>query len=155
MTLTAIVILILLGVLLLLLEFLVLPGTTIAGIGGILLIAVAVYYGYDIYGNKTGHIILFSTIVTVIVLILFSLRSETWNKLTLKSEIKGKVNVIDEDQIKAGEIGKTITRLAPIGKAVFSDEEYEVKTNGEFIDHNRNVEIIKVLSNQIIVKLKS
>ena len=56
MTLTTIIILIILGVVLLLLEFLVIPGTTIAGIGGILLIAIAVYYGYEVYGTKTGHI---------------------------------------------------------------------------------------------------
>ena len=155
MTITAIVILVLLGILLLILEFLVIPGTTIAGIGGIILIAAAVYFGYDVYGTKTGHIILFSTIVTIVLLVIFSLRLGTWNKLMLKSEIKGKVNVIDENQIKVGEIGKTITRLAPIGKAVFGDEEYEVKSNGEFIDHNKNVEILKILSNQLIVKLKT
>ncbi len=154
MALSAIIILILLGVLLLLLEFLVIPGTTIAGIGGVILIAIGVYFGYKEYGTSYGHVLLLSTIVIVVILIIFALRTGTWNKLMLKAEIDSKVNVIEKEDIKIGEIGKTITRLAPIGKAEFGNEEYEVKTNGEFIDQNEEVEIIKILSNQLIVKLK-
>ena len=45
----AIILLIFFGIVLLLLEFLVIPGTTIAGIGGILLMAGGVYMSYNIY----------------------------------------------------------------------------------------------------------
>ncbi|NOZ45469.1 MAG: hypothetical protein GXO79_01665 [Chlorobi bacterium] len=155
MTLTAIIVLIILGILLLLVEFLVIPGITIAGIGGILLIGTGIYFGYDSYGTTYGHIIMLCTLVVLVIIIAFSLRSGTWNKIMLKAKIDGKMNVIKEQDLSIGEIGKSITRLAPIGKALFKDIEYEAKTNGEFVDQNSEIEIIKILSNQIIVKLKS
>ena len=53
MTVTAILVLIALGVLLFLVEFLVVPGVTVAGIAGTLLVMGGVYLGYYFHGTPS------------------------------------------------------------------------------------------------------
>ena len=58
MTLTTILILLLLGLGLVILELLVVPGTTAVGvIGGLMLIA-GIWFTYNKYGSTTGHMVL-------------------------------------------------------------------------------------------------
>ena len=54
MSIFAIILLILLGLLLLLIEFAVIPGVTIAGIGGFLLLAASVYIAFKELGTAAG-----------------------------------------------------------------------------------------------------
>lgn len=151
MTLTLIIILILLGLLFLVLEILVIPGTGIVGIIGFILIAVGIYSAYNDLGAITGHIIMGSTVAVSFLAIYISIRSKTWNKIQLKSAVSGKVNT-QEEKVKVGERGKSITRLNPIGKARIENEYYEVRSIGSFIDENREIVVVKVYGNQISVK---
>lgn len=154
MILTVVIIIIALGILLILLEFLVIPGTTIAGIGGLLLMVSGVYVSYSYLGNTTGHYTLLGTLLFVIVSVYFALKSKTWKKMMLKSAINSKVDSIKEEEIRVGDTGITITRLNPIGKVRINDVYAEAKSLDKFVDHNTEVEVIKVLKTQIIVKLK-
>ena len=54
MTIFAIILLIVLGLVLLLIEFAVIPGITVAGIGGFVLLALSVYIAFSEYGNGIG-----------------------------------------------------------------------------------------------------
>ena len=72
----------------------------------------------------------------------------------LKTEIDSKMNVLDEN-INVGMEGKTISRLAPAGKAVFETGTEEVFSQQDFIDENQQVIITKIEGNKIIVKLKT
>ena len=71
----------------------------------------------------------------------------------LDTEIDSKVNVPDKN-IEVGMEGRTISRLAPSGKAAFANSIEEVFSQHEFIDENQRVVITKVDGNKIIVKLK-
>lgn len=153
MTWTLIIILILVGFLFLLLEILVLPGTNISGILGFVLIGVGVYFAFKI-GTTAGVITLIASLVCSVVFLVIVLKSNTWRKLTLKAEINGKVNVIDKNLVKAGDSGKTVSRLAPAGKALINNDYYEVHTMGEFLDPDLDITVIKVDFNMIYVKLK-
>jgi membrane-bound ClpP family serine protease len=64
------------------------------------------------------------------------------------------VNVIKENAVRAGDSGKTVSRLAPAGKAMINGEYYEVHTIGEFIDPGSEIVVTKVEFNKITVKLK-
>jgi len=154
MTWTLIIILILVGFLFLLLEILVLPGTNIAGILGFVLIGIGVYFAFRI-GTTAGVITLGGSVVLSVVFLMLVLKSKTWKKLTLKSEIDSKVNVIDESQVKVGDTGLTVSRLAPAGKAMFKNDYFEVHTQGEFIDPDTEIIVTKVDFNKIYVKLKT
>src|SRR5690554_2641294 len=58
MTAFTIILLIFLGLLLLLIEFAVIPGVTIAGIGGFILLGLSVYIAFAEYGTGIGFITL-------------------------------------------------------------------------------------------------
>lgn len=153
MTWTIIITLIIAGLFFLILEILVFPGTTVVGIIGFVMLIGAIWGAYTYHSILLGHFTLAGSFVLTMVAFYFSLRSKTWNKLALNTEIKGKVNVIEENAINVGDVGKTISRLAPMGNAMFNDEIYEVATNGDFVDQEREVKVIKIEMNKIIVKL--
>lgn len=152
MTLTAIVLLIIIGVFLILMEFLVIPGTNVVGIIGLLLLIVAIYFSYRDLGTPTAHFVLTGAFVFMIGAIGISIRSNTWKRISLKTTIDGKIKTIEDDAVKSGDTGVTISRLAPMGKAMVNNKVYEAKSNHKFIDPNIPVEVIKITGNQIIVK---
>jgi len=152
LTYTAIILLLVLGVILLLLEFLVIPGTTIAGIGGLICLGGGVYMAYESFGSNTGHLFLLGTVFFLVLMIYYALKAGTWKKMSLSSEIDSKVETVDENKIVVGDKGKTITRCNPVGKAIVNGEMYEAKSLGSFIDQNTEVEVVKVNRNQIVIK---
>ncbi|MCD4697285.1 MAG: hypothetical protein K8S16_13695 [Bacteroidales bacterium] len=153
MTWTIIAVLIIIGFLFLLLEILVLPGTNVAGIIGFVLIAIGIWQAYY-YGTLAGSLTLGGSVILSVIFLYVALKSGTWKKASLKKSINSKVNLVDIKRIKTGDTGKTISRLAPMGKAYLNGEYYEVRSNGELIDEGKEVEIIKIDNNKITVKLK-
>ncbi len=152
MTLTTIIILIVLGLLLILVEFLLLPGTHVAGIIGIVLILAAIIFGYKTLDRYVAHMVLTGTFVLMVGSITLSLRSKTWKKLALTDTIDSKVITVDPNTVKSGDMGKTITRLAPVGKVLIHNQSYEARSGHLFLDPNTPVEVVSVEGNQIIVK---
>ena len=155
MTLTAVILLLIFGILLMIAEVLVIPGVGFVGIIGFILLAIAIYFGYEISEN-TGHVVFGVGAVSSIGILVLSLRAKTWDRLSLKSELKGKSNPDKyEDIFKVGDKGKSTTRLNPIGKALIADRVVEVKSYSDFIDENKEIEIIKLGGNKITVKSTS
>jgi membrane-bound ClpP family serine protease len=146
--------LIIIGLVFLVLEILVIPGVGIAGVIGFLLIAVGVWQSYSVYGTIAGHLVLAGTFILTVLALFISLRGKTWRKLALSTSIDSKVNVIDHELIRKGDSGKTVSRLAPMGKAQINGEFYEVSTNGDFIDQQTEIVVEKIEYNKIIVKRK-
>ena len=155
MSLTVILVLIVLGLILLLIEILVLPGTAIIGLAGAGLIIASVYSAYNSLGTEMGHIILGGTILTSILVIYFSLKSNTWKKLMLKTELTGKVPNLAENLIKIGDNGTSSSRLAPIGKALINDQYVEVHSVDGFVDENQEITVVQMETNKIFVKPKT
>lgn len=154
MSLTLIIVLILAGLVFLILEMLVIPGTTIIGISGFVLIVFSLWEAYHSLGTPVGHYVLVATIFFIIMAFYFSLKSKTWDRLMLHKTISGKVNEIDTVAVQTGDEGKSISRLAPAGKALINDELYEVHTNGEFIDQDITIIVTHFGDNKIFVTRK-
>jgi membrane-bound ClpP family serine protease len=152
MTLLAIVLLIIIGLVLLLIEFAVIPGVTIAGIGGFLLLAASVYIAFVQLGNIAGFITLAFVLIASPILIYYFFKSRAGKKMILDSEIKGKVENFEPGKLKVGDTGKTIGRLAPMGKIKVNGEVVEAQSTGTFIDPHTEIRILKINSNQIIVE---
>lgn len=152
MSITAIVILLFLGLILILFEFLVLPGTNISGIIGILLILAGIYFGYKDLGATKGHIILIVTFVVMVITMILILRSNTWKKLSLNTTINSTVENTDTIHIKSGDKGMALTRLAPVGTVMVNEKTFEGKSGHKFIDPNTPIEVISIEGNQLIVK---
>ncbi len=149
---TFIIILILVGILMLLLEILVIPGSGVAGVIGFGLMVAAIWLAYSREGTQAGHITLAITLGVNLVGLLLALRSKTWKKAMLSTEIKGKVRTIDPQQLQIGNKGITVSRCAPMGKATFKDKFYEVSALSEFIDENAVIKIVKISGNKIFIK---
>lgn len=152
MSLTAIIILIILGIILFYVEFLIVPGVTIAGIAGAILVIVGVFFGYKEYGVPTGHYILIATAVFSIFSIAIMLRSKTWEKIALGTKIEGKSSSSLEAELNIGDQGETVTRLNPYGKVQINDKFYEAKSTSSFIDPKTKIEVKKIDGSHIIVK---
>ncbi len=148
-----IIILIILGILLFVIEFLLVPGITVAGIGGLVLNVLGVYKAFNDYGTTVGIWVLIGTILLSIFVIVFSLRARTWRKLMLKTNIEGNVSAdFTDDQIKAGDQGEALTRLAPMGKIRVKDFVSEAKSMHGYIDEHCKIEVVSVKGTSIIVK---
>lgn len=154
MSILAIVLLILIGFLLLFIEFLIIPGITIAGIGALILIGGGIFCGYFFHGITAGNYIMLSTGCGLIIFFVFALKLKTWKRFGLKSEIGGRVGTLDDSALLVGDSGVTVSRLAPIGKAMFNDIQYEVRSEGAYIDAHKEVTIINIEGNKIFVELK-
>ncbi len=152
MTWTIIAVLLILGLIFLLLEILVFPGTSVAGIIGFALMVVAIWQTYTTYGRIAGHIMVAGTIITSVVAVYFSLKSKTWERASLKTEITGHVNDISLEKFKPGVKGISSSRLAPMGKALIMDEYIEVRCESSFVDPNTEIIITRIEDNKIFVK---
>lgn len=155
MGITVIAVLIVIGLLFLVLEILVFPGQGIAGILGLAILAVAIWQTYKQFGSMAGHITLASTFLLSVVFLVYSLRSKTWKKTMLSDNIAGRVNVIDQERLKVGDNGVSVSRLNPAGKALINNDYYEVRTNGDFLDPDTEIVVTKIESNRIYVKNKN
>ena len=153
MTIVAIIVLILLGLLLLLLEFAVIPGVTIAGIGGFLMLAGSVYLAFAQYGTGAGFATLLVVIIAAPALVIYFFRSKAGKKMVLETNIDGKVETFETDNIHPGDTGITLGRLAPMGKVKVNGVSVEAQSTGSYIDQNRPVKILKVYPGKVIVEL--
>ena len=149
---TVVVILILVGILMLLLEILVIPGSGFAGIIGFGLMIAGIWLAYARIGVMEGHYTLAATLGVNVIGLLLALRSKTWSKAMLSTEVASKVRTIDHGDLKIGDMGKTVSRCAPMGKAVFENKFFEVTAYADFIDHEKDIEIMKISGNKIFVK---
>ena len=150
---TVIIILIVLGILLFVIEFLLVPGVTIAGIGGLVLTVLGVYKAFNDFGASTGVWVLIGTLLLSVFVIAMSLRARTWNRLMLKTNVNGTVDQsITEDQIKTGDSGTTLTRLAPMGKIQVNGIVREAKSLDGYIDEHSTIEVVSVEGTRISVK---
>lgn len=149
----SIIFIIIVGLLLMILDFLVIPGGVVAIVGVLCMIG-GVVTTFVKYGSTAGVIMIFATAAVTLFSFYLMMRSKTWRKLQLNTEIDGKMNEVDEEKVKVGMSGKAVSRLAPMGTGQFGDDVYEVTSAQDFIEVNTEIEIVKIEASKIIVKPK-
>lgn len=147
--------LILIGISLLIVELVFIPGTTIFGLVGLGCLLFGIYLGYDSFGPVRGSIVLGSTLFVSVVLVYYSLRGKSWERFALKSSIDSHFNDENEINLKVGQEGKAISYLRPSGKAEFDNSEWEVFAHDAFITSGTTIVIEKIDNRKIFVKPKS
>lgn len=151
MNLTLLIIVLALGLLLLTLEIVALPGG-IAGFFGVGMIVFGVWSTYLLYGNTAGTIALLCCIVVCVIFLLLFMKTKTWKRFSLNEESDSKVNQIDHKIVAIGSRGNTVARLAPTGKALIDGELLEVHAINKFIDPDRPIEVVAIEGYRIDVK---
>ncbi len=152
MTIFIIILLLVLGVVLILLEFFVLPGITVAGIAGIVMMLGGIYLSYHHFGNTIGHLTVLGSVVFSLVALWLALKSGTWNRIMLKTEIDSKVEKLEEDLVAIGDEGVCLSRLAPMGSVRINNHIVEAKSIGTYVDEKTEVKVVKIVDKVIVVK---
>lgn len=147
-----IILLIITGLILILVEVIFIPGTTIVGIVGFLITCVGIYITYEEHGATAGNYVLAGSGLLSVLGLVYSFRSKSWNKFSLKDINNGKVNEGYSNDLSVEIEGVAISDLKPIGKAEFNNKAYEVKSKGEFIPAGNKLKIIQIEGNRIIVE---
>jgi membrane-bound ClpP family serine protease len=142
------------GLVLLILEIFVIPGFGVAGIGGIVLLGLGIYFTYQNFGSTIGHLTIAGTVVLFGLLIYISTRTNTWKRMALHTSIDSTIETVEEGRIQVGDVGLSVSRLNPMGKARINDEIIEARCPGHFVDENSPVEVVKVFKTHVIVKPK-
>ncbi len=150
MNLAIIIGLIVLGIVFVLLELFFLPGVSVASIVGLASFAGSVVLAYQHYGAVGGSIALAVVLLLCSLSIWLFFRSKALDKMALNAEIDSKVS--EGIKVKAGDKGRCLSRLAPMGKVLIEGETYEAKTEGEMIDEDSDIEVVSADAFQIIVR---
>lgn len=150
-----VVALILLGILFMLAEIFLLPGISIAGIAGAIFLIGGIVYSYLFIGSMAGNITLAATAIAMGASFFLLLKSKSLRKISLETNIESKVDNSDLGKISVGDTGIALSRLNPTGKVMVNDLTVEGKSfNGEFIDDDDEIEVVRIDTYQIQVVRK-
>ena len=139
-----VILLIIAGIILVVVEIIFVPGTTILGIIGIALLIFGVIIGYSKFGPQTGTAILVITLITGGGITLLSFRSGFWKRFSLKTTSKGRFNEDIEIEHLLGAEGIALSALRPYGKAEIYNKTYEVKTLGNYLVAGTKIKVTNI-----------
>ncbi len=144
--------LLVLGLLMVLIEVIFVPGTTLVGIIGVIFTGLGIYVCFQNYDSDIAFIVLGVTVLGNILVVIYGFRSGVWNRFSLKETSMGRAFDERLAGLEIGQKGKTLSDVKPFGKAEFGDKIYEVKSNSGFIPAGTEVVIHKLENNKIIIK---
>lgn len=147
------IVLILIGLLLIIVEIIIVPGFGLPGIVGGIFLITGLYLSFK-YNVNFGVTITFMTSVISIGMGYWAFKGNALNKMTLHNALKGKVNNERLADITIGQEGVTTSRLSPTGDARFDEKNVEVQSISGFIDVNCTIVIEKIENNTIFVTPK-
>ena len=144
--------LIIAGLILFIIEVFLLPGISIAGIISAICLLYANYYAFDTMGTLPGCITLAISAIGVIAITVWFMRSKTVDKLSLKKTIDYKPEPLKGLNLKAGDEGVALTRLALIGNAEFDGNIIEVRSTGDFIEEKSRIRVNRIRDGIVLVE---
>lgn len=150
MSTTLIIMFLVLGVILIALEIVALPGG-VAGLFGAVMLGVGVWQSYLAWGSTVGNTVLVVSSALIILFLVFFLKRRTWQRFSLGEEIDSRTNT-EAVGVNVGDRGRTISRLAPTGKALIGGKQYEVHAINAFIDPDCTVEVVAVEGYRVDVR---
>ena len=152
MTLLILASLLIIGLILLLVEVLFIPGTTVVGIFGLAVSLAGVAYAFATFDSQTALWITAIAVVLNLAAVWYGFSSGVWKRFSLKSSMQGGAFDGRTDGVSIGMNGKAVSDIKPFGKAAFGDLVLEVKSEEGFIEVGKEVSIVKIENNKILVK---
>lgn len=142
-----------LALLLILLEIFLLPGITLAGIGGFLFAAGGIVFAYSL-STTVGHLTLGISLLLFAAVFAWLLRSRSFHRVALHTDIESKIASVQDTGIRPGDEGITLSRLAPTGKARIAGQTVEVRAREELIDEDTPIVVTQIDCQHIFVERK-
>jgi membrane-bound ClpP family serine protease len=140
------------AVILVVVEIIFIPGTTVVGIIGFCMMLGGIVVSFNYFGQSTGWLVMGGAAVVTGIVVFLSLRTKAWERFSLKDANDSKVNEGELLGLSSGEEGITVSSLRPSGKADINGKLYEVTTLGNFVSSGTKIKIIRISSNQVIVE---
>ena len=147
-----IVLLVFFGLLFLVAELVLLPGVSIGAVLALVCYGSSVYLAFRDFGPVTGTVVILVILVLSVIATVVSLRAKTWQRFSLKQEIRSSMPVIPAEELQVGDRGVTLSRLSPMGKVEIGGRTYEAKSQGAYVDQQRDVEVVGFENFSVIVK---
>ncbi len=144
--------LLIIGLILLLVEVLFIPGTTVVGVVGLLVSLAGVAYAFLTFDSGIALWITGIAAILNLVAVWYGFSSGVWNRFSLKTSMQGGAFDGRITGLAVGMSGRAISDIKPFGKVSFGDQIYEVKSEDGFIEVGREVVIVKLENNKILVK---
>ena len=116
-----------------------------AGVFSVVSMAAGVGLAYIKISPLAGNIALICVLVLLIIAIWLFLSGRTLQKLSLKTEISSKIDLVDSLHIQVGDQALTSSRLAPMGKVTLQtgEEVEEVKAPPASAAAEKNIEKLR------------
>ena len=140
------------GLILFAVEVFLIPGFSLAGIASGISILYAIYYAFDTLGIQGGGITIGASVLGIIGVTAWFMKSRTVDRLALKSAINYRLNPLKNISLKPGDAGITTTRLTLIGNANFDGNIIEVYSMDGFIDEQTPVCISRIQDGRVSVQ---
>lgn len=150
MDIVIVTLLLLAGIFFLFIEIFLLPGISIAGVSAAISLIYANYYAFTNLGTTGGCISLITSTIGCILMLIWFMRSKTLDRLSLKKDINSSVASQNLANIKKGDTGFCITRLALIGNAEINGHIVEVKSADGFLNEKTPI-VVKRIENGVIM----
>ena len=154
MSITIIIMILIVGLLLIVTEVFLVPGTTFVGAIGLIVLGVGVYYAFQEHGVQVGGTVLIASALLIGVLTAIGIKRLPESKFNVKATIDSKVNIFDYSHIDIGAEGVTLTALRPEGRAMIGDERIIVYSKGFYIDPDIEIVVVQKKDNKIFVEPK-
>jgi membrane-bound ClpP family serine protease len=143
--------LLLIGLILLVVEIIFIPGTTVVGIFGFLVSLAGLTFAFLNFEYSVAIWITGVTVVINFAAVWYGFSSGIWKKFSLKSTQSGGAFDGRTDGLEVGMKGLAVSDIKPYGKASFNEIWVEVKSESGFIEVNTPVTITKIENNKISV----
>ena len=151
MTPTLLIIIFALALVLCVVETFLIPGFGVCGVLSALCALIGVGATFGMYGMVAGAV---ATAVVLLVgglLLYWVMHSKRIERLSLHATIDSSVATEEQAQVKVGEQGVAITRLALVGMARIGTVEVEVRSASGFIDEGTPIVVSKINNSEIYV----
>ena len=133
------------------------PGGILGLIGSMFLLSSLIICFIE-FGFRIGiyylTVLACAVMIVIILVMKFAHLLPVRKKLFLNANEKNMKVKIDNLDLLVGKQGTAYTVLRPTGKILIGGKRYEAITEGAFIQKNRQIEIIRIEGNNIIVRSK-
>lgn len=135
---------------------LLLPGFGIPGITGSISLVLGVILTAKSFEQALTLVVILVVIIAIMLtcVIVFFHSKKIKSPIALEEELGKKDGFLNADDLAylIGKRGQTITDLRPTGKCDMEGISFEVRSENGFIEKGKNIQVIKVQSNDLIVK---
>ncbi len=144
-----------LGFVLLLIEFFIIPGLGIVGISGLGLLAYGSWLSYTELNIWAGSAVSAGSLLVIILGLKLLPKTSAWKKLNLSKTVDSKSGFKSSPEgieNLIGKKGKTLSALRPSGIAEIEGQRTDVQAEGIFIEKDKEIVVVCIEGSTAIVK---